>query len=251
MKRILINNAGLKPKDIFGAKTDYERWEKKEYFRELISDVMSSILIFVLMILLIIATASVSNAKTVKEYAGKMVCTSYHVSDNTPRGSRATSTGARATEYHTIAVDMYDPVFPYGTRLYVEGFGDGIVQDCGSFAKYGTHLDLFTAEGDGFKEHRKVWVVRDETPAEKEKRQSKERKNRQEELFTLVPADMPIGTIAADPCVIKKNATVQIGWNYYEVKTSVKGLGNVILVGGLSSVRAGVRLDSVFEEAVG
>lgn len=77
------------------------------------------------------------------------------------------------------------------------------------------------------------------------------RKKRQAGTFTLAPGDNPIGTIAADPKVLKKGSTVRIGYNYYTVEKTVAGLGNVILVGSLSSVRPGVKLDEVCEEVVG
>ncbi len=181
-----------------------------------------------------------------------MVCTSYHVSDNTPRGTRETSTGARATEYHTIAVDRYNPVFSYGTKLYIEGFGDGAVQDCGNLARNGAALDLFTAEGDGFKESRKVWIVREETPAEKIERLRKQREKRQRHPFTLMHStEVPVGVVVADPSYIS-GGTVRIGYDYYDVMTE-KGLGNRLVINDLDvcMYQGQVMLDEVCEEAVG
>lgn len=208
------------------------------------------------LIVLVVAVASmlvfgtIACMKTVKEYAGEMVCTTYHVSDNTPRGTRATSTGHRATEYHTIAVDANNPRFPIGTKLYVKGFGYGVVEDVGGFHRYGVSLDLFTPENIGFKKPCKVWVIREETPKEKRIRRKKERKARQDELFTLVPGDTPVGTVVADPKILKKGSTIQIGYSYYEVVENAD-IGNAIMVGGLGSVRAGVQLEYVTEVAVG
>lgn len=54
------------------------------------------------------------------------------------RGSR-TSTGTRP-KVGTIAVDP--KVIPYGTKLYVEGYGFGIAEDCGGAIKK-TKIDLF------------------------------------------------------------------------------------------------------------
>lgn len=217
------------------------------------------------LVLSFILIGSGAIARTIKEYAGEMVCTSYHVSDNTPRGSRATSTGARATEYHTIAVDMYDPAFPYGTRLYVEGFGYGIVQDCGNLARYGTHLDLFTAEGDGFKEHRNVWVVRPETKAEKMARkvkkkakQKQERQTKQKKPFRLVydPTLLP-WQIRTDKDIIP-SGTVLVEWDnmtfqWLDVVDTEKNIGHVIKIGNQAAVmcHTQIRLQDVIEEAVG
>jgi len=215
-------------------------------------------------LLLIFIISATAGAKTVKEYAGEMVCTSYHVSDNTPRGSRATSTGARATEYHTIAVDMYDPAFPYGTQLYIEGFGYGIVQDCGNFARYGTHLDLFTAEGDGFKEHRKVWVVRPETKAEKmvrkvkkKAKQKQERQTKQKKPFRLVydPTLLP-WQIRTDKDIIPSGTVLiqwgELTWAWLDVVGTEEGIGHIIYIGDRRALSYPLmELQDVIEEAVG
>lgn len=84
-----------------------------------------------------------------------------------------------------------------------------------------------------------------------EGKRAENRKKRQAGTFTLAPGDNPIRTIAADPKVLKKGSTVRIGYNYYTVEEAVAGLGNVILIGSLSSVRPGVKLDEVVEGAVG
>jgi len=85
----------------------------------------------------------------------------------------------------------------------------------------------------------------------REKKAARKRAKRQRERFTLAPGKTPIGTITADPKVLKKGSTVRIGYNYYTVEKTVAGLGNVILIGSLSSVRPGVKLDEVVEGAVG
>ena len=84
-----------------------------------------------------------------------------------------------------------------------------------------------------------------------EDKKAESREKRQSGTFTLAPGTTPIGTIAADPEVLKKGSTVRIGYNYYTVEKTVAGLGNVVLVGSLSSVRPGVKLDEVVEGAVG
>lgn len=137
-----------------------------------------AIVVLILFIFSIIFSATQSQGKMIKEYAGSMICTTYHVSDNTPKGSRATSTGAVATEYHTVAVDMHNPRFPYGTKLYIKGFGYGVVEDCGNFGHRGVSLDLFTPDSDSYKKPCQVWVLRSETKAEIKARKIKALKKR-------------------------------------------------------------------------
>ena len=192
--------------------------------------------------------------KEVKEDLGEWYCTTYHPSDNTPAGTRNTSSGARATEYWTAAVDYDNPLVPMGSIIEVEGLGRWKVQDYGGFGRYNggrRALDLFMPESVGFCKPLRVWLIREETKAEKKARLTKSRKKRQKESFTLAPCDEPVGTMIADPDIIKKGATVQIGFQYYEVTQTRKGLGNTFLIGGLSSVRVDVRLDRVCEEAKG
>lgn len=50
-----------------------------------------------------------------------------------------TATGTRATAGRTIAVDPR--VIPYGTKVYIEGWGYRIAEDCGGFS--GKHIDIF------------------------------------------------------------------------------------------------------------
>ena len=50
-----------------------------------------------------------------------------------------TATGTRATAGRTIAVDP--KVIPYGTKVYIEGWGYRIAEDCGGFS--GKHIDIF------------------------------------------------------------------------------------------------------------
>ncbi len=50
-----------------------------------------------------------------------------------------TATGTTATAGRTIAVDP--KVIPYGTKVYIEGYGYRIAEDCGGFR--GTHIDIF------------------------------------------------------------------------------------------------------------
>ena len=85
----------------------------------------------------------------------------------------------------------------------------------------------------------------------REKKAARKRAKRQKERFTLAPGKAPIGTITADPAILKKGSTVRIGYSYYTVEKTVDGLGNVLLIGSLSSVRPGVSLDEVVEGVVG
>lgn len=176
--------------------------------------------------------SNASSARMVKQFVGSMVCTTYHVSDNTPRGTRATATGAVAQEYHTIAVDGRNPRFPIGTKLYVEGFGWGVVEDTGGFGKYGVSLDLFTPENVGFKKPCKVWVYRKESKKEKQKRLAKIRRKRQKQPFRILfETDLPAGTCITDKKYIPKGSTVILENLIVECIDNELDLGNTIRIG--------------------
>ena len=192
------------------------------------------------------------DARRIKEYQGELMCTTYHVSDNTPAGTRDTSSGARATEYRTIAVDSQNPRFKQGTHLYVEGFGEGVVEDVGGFGRYGVDLDLFTPENDGYKKPCKVWVLRTETKKERKERLAKERKKRQRGAFKLVyDSSLLPWQIITDPAYIK-GGTVQIGVTLCDVVDTEKDLKDTIKI-GYKPAYFGIwtRLGAVYEEAVG
>ena len=52
-----------------------------------------------------------------------------------------TSSGAIATEGRTIAVDT--KVIPYGTHVYIEGYGEFVAEDTGGEWVRGNHIDVF------------------------------------------------------------------------------------------------------------
>ena len=71
-----------------------------------------------------------------------------------------TASGKIAAQGSTVAADP--KLFKYGTRLYIEGVGERIVEDCGGFR--GMQLDLFfdshqVALQWGVRQ-RKVWVIK-------------------------------------------------------------------------------------------
>ena len=75
-------------------------------------------------------------------------------------GDGLTATGTKVTAGRTIAVDP--KVIPYGTKVYIEGYGWRVAEDCGGSVK-GNHIDVAMASHDeamskGVK-HRDVWIL--------------------------------------------------------------------------------------------
>ena len=75
-------------------------------------------------------------------------------------GDGLTATGTKVTAGRTIAVDP--KVIPYGTKVYIEGYGWRVVEDCGGSVK-GNHIDVAMGSHDeamskGVK-HRDVWIL--------------------------------------------------------------------------------------------
>ena len=58
----------------------------------------------------------------------------------------STSSGARATEGRTIAVDP--KVIPKGSRVYIEGYGEFVAEDTGGKWVKGNHIDIFLEDHD-------------------------------------------------------------------------------------------------------
>ena len=113
--------------------------------------------LFILGICLIMGNILTSPAMAKEVCLGECCISAYSPETNTPANSRQTSTGHRATENHTIAVDMRDPLCNYGAKLRIEGSNTVYtVEDCGNLLHYGRDLDLFV----GSKEETLKWGVR-------------------------------------------------------------------------------------------
>lgn len=81
------------------------------------------------------------NKKTNMEYLGEFKLTFYADNDiDQEQWVGQTSTGVKPTVGTTIAVDP--KVIPYGSIVYIEGFGERIAQDCGGAIK-NNKIDVF------------------------------------------------------------------------------------------------------------
>jgi 3D (Asp-Asp-Asp) domain-containing protein len=75
-------------------------------------------------------------------YIGNYKLTHYCTEERTHicgTGAGITSTGTQVTAGRTIAVDP--SVIPYGTEVYIEGYGWRVAEDCGG-AVNGKHIDI-------------------------------------------------------------------------------------------------------------
>lgn len=102
---------------------------------------------------------------------GTFKISAYCEQTNTPKGSRATSTGKTARPNHTIAVDMHDPIAKYGDKLKINGVVY-TVEDCGNLNKYGRSLDIFM---DSYEEMEE-WGVKELKVYKVESKKSKPKK---------------------------------------------------------------------------
>lgn len=75
-------------------------------------------------------------------------------------GHGLTATGTTVTPGRTIAVDP--KVIPYGTEVYIEGYGWRVAEDCGGSVK-GNHIDvavnLHSEATDMGMQHGGVWIL--------------------------------------------------------------------------------------------
>ena len=75
----------------------------------------------------------VKESENSKTYLGDFTLVAYY------QGNK-TSTGTRPRANHTIAVDP--TVIPYGSKVYIEGYGTYIAEDCGGGIK-GNMIDIY------------------------------------------------------------------------------------------------------------
>ena len=192
-------------------------------------------------LVLMIAFSTKAAAKEIKTYLGEWYVSTYSVSDNTPAGSRATSSGARATEGVTVAVDMHNPLVPMGSIVEIEGFGRRIVQDVGGFGYMNggcRAFDVFTYPGEGGLFVCKCYLIHKETAAEKAKRLKRERKARQKKQMilaydpTLAPYQVRTyrGVVKCGTIRLRSR-DMQISEKWLDVVQSKKGDKRIIYTG--------------------
>ena len=130
-------------------------------------------------------TSSRTYAKTIKIDLGKVKISAYCAETNTPKNSRATSTGHTARGNHTIAVDMYDPIVPIGATVMIEG-DDTLykAEDVGNLHKYGRELDKFVESYSKMEKwgvrSKHIYLVREETKSEIKAREKEERRKEEQ-----------------------------------------------------------------------
>lgn len=94
------------------------------------------------------------------EYIGTFFCTTYCKECNS--GYIGTSTGKPLTPGQTAAtkLSLIRTILPYGTKIYISGYGYRIIEDCGGGGNYTYWLDICMAEhGVGGSSYQDVWIV--------------------------------------------------------------------------------------------
>lgn len=90
-----------------------------------------------------------------REYLGNYYITGYCAACNSPRNSYATASGRKATVGRTVAMKG----LPFGTRIYIEGIGERIIEDRGVGSG---KVDVFCANCADERKitgHRKVYQI--------------------------------------------------------------------------------------------
>lgn len=87
---------------------------------------------------------NVETLSMVHKITEKYIITAYcHCVKCCGKSNGVTASGAIATEGITVAADTR--IFPFGTRIYIEGVGERIVQDTGGAIK-GNRIDLYFSD---------------------------------------------------------------------------------------------------------
>lgn len=94
-----------------------------------------------------IETVQQSNGES---YVITAYCACYDCCNKRPtdKGYGITASGVKAVEGVTVAADI--SILPFGTKIYIDGVGERIVQDTGSAIK-GKKIDLY------FENHQEAW----------------------------------------------------------------------------------------------
>jgi len=229
--------------------------------------------VFVLMLMILtvsITSQAKPKKKTIRVPLGEWWCTTYHASDNTPRGSHETSSGTYAIEGYTAAVDRRNPLVPMGSIIEVEGYGTFKVQDYGGFGSYNggrRAFDLFMPENVGFCKPLNVTLIREETDEEYNERLEKERKEREKKrkqahkvMFTVLydPSLAPYQAITYKGVITGgtlrfSSYSDHIRYTWFDVVDTKPGDLRVIYTGNRwqAEVERYVWLDEVVEDAKG
>lgn len=107
----------------------------------------------------VLSLTPVGSSPPEKDYVGTVTISAYSVNEGGGE-NYYTASGATPKAYKTIATSSD---YPFGTKLYIEGIGECVVEDRGgSLIQSGERIDLFIGEDDceqfGLQE-RKVYLV--------------------------------------------------------------------------------------------